>query len=135
MIRRFVLVCSALLLVAACTHATPIGATPRTPVPSPSTTDDVGRLFVAALGETRYVSAEGYLAPDFRTAMPDTAIRAKWDALAGKYGKFKSVGDVTSAAAGADTIVSVVAQFAGGAATLHLTVNPALQVTAIDWGN
>jgi len=134
-IRRIVLALGALLLVAACTHATPIGASPKTPVPSPQTADDVGRLFVLALGETRYVSAVGYLSPDQRTALPDTALRAKWDAIASRLGKFKGLGDVTSAASGTDTVVTVTANMATGLATLHITVSKALQITAIDWGS
>ena len=96
---------ASLLLAAACTHATPIGATPRTPVPSPSTPADVGRLLVEALGGTRYVSAEEYLSPSLRTALPDTALRAKWDALATAYGKYKAIGEVTAIPSGDDVTV------------------------------
>jgi hypothetical protein len=131
-IRMLILAAVGLLLAVACTHATPIGATPRTPVPSPTTPQDVGRLLVEALGGTRYVSAEGYLSAPLRTAMPDTALRAKWDALAGAFGKYKGIGGVSSAPSGADTVVGVEAQFAGGSATVRVTVGSDLQVTVLD---
>jgi hypothetical protein len=121
-------------VVAACTHGTPIGATPRTPVPSPSSPADVGRLLVEALGDTRYVSAEEYIAEASRATLPQATLKAEWEALAVQDGKYNSVGDVTAApaASGTGTDVAVPVTFAGGNEVVHVTVDQTLHATAVD---
>jgi hypothetical protein len=121
-------------VVAGCGRGTPIGASPKTPFPSASSPTDLGRIFVLALGETRYVTAEGDLSQAFATALPEAALKAKWEVLATQDGKFKSVGDPTSApASGAGLDVAVPVTFAGGNEVVHVTVDPtALKVTGVD---
>jgi hypothetical protein len=118
--RSFALIAVA-LVAAACGAA----------APSPSSPADVGRAFVDALGGTRYVSALGYLAPSLKASTTDQVLKGEWDALATKYGKFKGEGAITASAASAGTDVAVPVRFAAGSATVHLTVNGALQIVAL----
>src|SRR5262245_32751113 len=109
--QRLLAFLAVVLTLAACNH-TPIGAKDvQTPFPSARSAADAGRLIVEALGQTRYVSAEALLAPSLQSAMPDSALKSRWDALAGLYGKFKGVGGLTSVPDGANTDVSVQAMF------------------------
>jgi hypothetical protein len=121
------------LIVAGCGRGTPIGASPKTPFPSPSSPADLGRVFVLALGETRYVTAEADLASAFAANMPEATLKSQWEVLARQDGKFKSVGDPTSApATGSGLDVSVPVSFAGGDEVVHVTVDPtAMKVTGI----
>jgi hypothetical protein len=121
---------AAALTLAACNH-TPIGANAQTPFPSASSANDAGRLIVEALGQTRYVSAEAFLAPSLQSAMPDTALKSKWDGLATQYGKFKGVSSVTSTPDGPNTDVSVTAMFAYGSAIVQAIVDPTFKVTQL----
>ncbi len=133
-VRLFLVASAVAAVVTACGTQTP-AFTPRpTPVPSPTSAADAGRLFVEMLGETRYVSAEAFLAPALRTTLPEADLKAKWEVLARQDGKFKSIGDATAAVApgGTDSVVTVPVAFAGGAEAIHVTVDASFAVTAVE---
>jgi hypothetical protein len=96
--------------------------------PSPSSPSDIGRVFVEALGGTRYVSALSYLAPSLKATTTDQSLKTSWDTLATKYGKFKGEGTIATTPAADGTDVAVPVTFAAGSATVHVTVNSALQI-------
>jgi hypothetical protein len=117
--RAFALPLAVMLLVlAGCSSA----------APSPSSPADIGRIFVEALGGTRYVSALAYLAPTLKATTTDQSLKASWDTLATKYGRFKGEGTIATSPAADGTDVAVPVTFAAGSATVHLTVNGSLQI-------
>jgi hypothetical protein len=99
--------------------------------PSPSSPADIGRVFVEALGGTRYVSALGYLAPSLKATTTDQSLKSSWDTLATKYGKFKGEGTIATSPAADGTDVAVPVTFAAGSATVHVTVNGSLQIVDV----
>jgi hypothetical protein len=131
--RLVLLIATATLAAGACSGSASTSASSKPPA-SPTSAVNAGQLFVQALGETRYVSAEAYLAPAFRTTLPEATLKAKWEVLAHQDGKFKGIGEVAATAApgGAGSDVTVPVTFAGGSELVHVTVDSTFAVTAVD---
>ncbi len=148
MIRRCSLVfVLASLVLAACGSGSVTPSPTTTPPPtaagsaSPSSSGAgssdpaaIGRAFIAAMSRSDWAGAAAMEDPTMAAAAPASGLEQIGASLVTQYGKFQSIGSVTTAPAGAYTNVAVQVAFAYATVTLNVSVSQGHQVSGLHVG-
>jgi fermentation-respiration switch protein FrsA (DUF1100 family) len=131
MVRRWLLVILASLVLAACNSSNP---SPSPPLGSGGDPAAIGKAFIETMSRQDWAGAAAMMDPNLAGADAATHLQQTGAMLVTEYGAFQSIGDVTTTHQDSGTLVAVVVNFANAAVTLNVGVNAAGQVTGLHQG-